>query len=42
MLFGGLTFDFFPCYEVWPHFILCEGVPVLLDVECQCFHDSPL
>lgn len=42
MLFCGLTFDFFPCYEEWSHFILCECVPVLLDVECQCFYDCPL
>lgn len=42
MLFGGLTFDSFPCYEVWSHFILCECVPVLLDVVCQCFYDCSL
>lgn len=42
MLFGGLTFDFFPCYEEWPHFILRECMPVLLDVVCQCFYDCPL
>lgn len=42
MLFCGLTFDFFPCYEKWPHFILRVCMPVLLDVECQCFYDCSL